>query len=638
MSRVHRWNGPARRGSALSPGSRWTAPRASSPPNQGRTRRRRRSHGKALREQWPVVASLAALLIAANLPWGQETPDSVERASAAGARPPGAAPPNPGGALGRSRGATISPDDNRPPRPKAPYLRKACRLPARWATYIRRGWNPGRERRADLILVPKAPNFVGTPTNTSHSGPYDFLQRVPLVFYGPGYVRPLGRFEPGREVTVADIAPTYANVLGFRWPRRDGAPISEVLEDKAAPPRLIVTVSIDGGGWNVLNRWPRAWPHLAALIENGTNIEGAVVGSSPSITPAIHTSMSTGFWPRRHGVTAIAVRSGDGEIVGAFTASTNEIGVPVQPTLNLRATTIGDLWDLANDNRPKVGLIASGNYPLGLLGRGAALRGADRDIAVFPEERTGGWFTDPRFYSMPGNFNETVRAPRGFVRRLDQRDGRADGRWRGHDLAAMPLSITPAATAWELRAATTLLDRQGFGDDRLTDLMYVHFKSPDHIGHAWNMTAPEMRDALAAVDSAIGELVRWLDAEVGTGSYLLAVTADHGQTPLGEGGWPINRQEMLADIQARFDHVADDRGIIQRTSASSLFANADEMDANGVTPEEVSSFLSRYTIADNNSAGSELTGAFAARRNERIFDAVFPGRKLARVVACTRAR
>jgi predicted AlkP superfamily pyrophosphatase or phosphodiesterase len=438
-------------------------------------------------------------------------------------------------------------------------------------------------------------------------------------------------------VTVADIPPTYAKVMGFPWPRRDGAPISEILEEEATPPRLIVTISIDGGGWNVLNRWPRAWPNLATLIEKGTNVEGAVVGSSPSITPAIHTSMSTGFWPRRHGVTAIAVRSANGEIVGAFTPSTNEIGVPVQPTLNLKATTIGDLWDLARDNVPKIGLIASGNYPLGMLGRGAALRGADRDIALFPQERTGRWFTDPRFYSLTPGFNNAVPSPRGFLQRLDRRDGRADGRWRGHELADTPLNNTPAAAAWQVRVATALLHKQRFGDDRVTDLMYVHFKSPDHVGHTWNMISPEMRDVLVSVDSAIGELARWLDAEVGEGAYLLAVTADHGQTPLGQGGWPISREEILADIQARFDHVADNQGIIQRTSASSLFSNVPEMKANGVTPEQVSSFLSRYTIADNNPAGSELTGAFAARRDERIFEAVFPGRKLAGVVACTRA-
>jgi hypothetical protein len=581
-----------------------------------------------------VVASLAVLLVAANLPWGQENPESVERATVAGARPPDAAAPYPRRALARVQAATDSQDEERP-LPHAAYMRRACRLPEQWVTYVRRGWNPGPERAADLILVPKAPNFVGTQINASHSGPYEFLQRVPLVFYGPGYVRPLARYEPGREVTVADIAPTYAKVMGLPWPPRDGTPLSEILEEKTTPPRLIVTVSIDGGGWNVLHRWPRAWPHLATLIKKGTNVEGAVVGSSPSITPATHTSMSTGFWPRRHGVTAIAVRSGDGEIVGAFTPSTNEIGVPVQPTLNLQATTIGDLWDLANDNRPKVGLIASGNYPLGLLGRGAALRGADKDIALFPQERAGTWYTDPRFYSLPQGFNEAIPRPGGFVRRLDQRDGRADGRWRGHDLAGTPLGNTPAAAAWEVRAATALLHRQGFGDDRVTDLMYVHFKSPDHVGHSWNMISPEMRDVLGSVDSAIGELVRWLDADVGKGAYLLAVTADHGQTPLDEGGWPISRREMLADIQARFDHVADNQGIIQRTSASSLFSNAHEMNANGVTPEEVSSFLSRYTIADNHPSGSELTGAFAARRDERIFDAVFPGRKLARVVACT---
>jgi predicted AlkP superfamily pyrophosphatase or phosphodiesterase len=371
-------------------------------------------------------------------------------------------------------------------------------------------------------------------------------------------------------------------------------------------------------------------------MREGAHVEGAVVGSSPSITPAIHATMSTGVFPRRHGVTGIAVRDDDGSIVGAFTPSPNVVGVPVQPGLTLRTTTIADLWDRAHDNKPKVGLIAAGNYPLGLLGRGASLRGGDKDLALFGDHGSG-WVSDARYYRKPSYVNVETPGPRAFVPRLDRRDGRADGRWRGHDLSSTDIGNTPAAATWEIRTATAVMEREGFGADRLTDLMYLHFKSPDHVGHRWNMISPEMHDVLRSVDSAIAELVRWLRENIGEGGFVVAVTADHGQTPLDRGGWPINREEILADIQARFDHVSDDLGIIQRTSASSLFSNLAEMRANGIEPEHVASFLSRYTIADNHPADERLPARFAPRADERLFSAVFPGRKLSAVAACTRA-
>ncbi|MBA2313450.1 MAG: alkaline phosphatase family protein [Actinobacteria bacterium] len=522
------------------------------------------------------------------------------------------------------------------PLPAKAYLRKACRLPERWVSLIVRGWNPSPERGPDLVIVPKPPNYVGSFINTSHSGPYDFLQKVPLIFYGPGHIQELSRFDPGREVTLADIAPTYAEMLGFDFPARDGTSISEILETSSAPPKLIVTVSIDGGGWNLLERWPDEWPKIAQLIGEGVNIEGAVGGSSPSITPAIHTNMSTGAWPARHGVTAIAVRSRNGAIVGAFTKSTNDTGVPVNPTKTLKVTTIGDLWDKANDNLPKVGLMASGNYPLGMLGRGAQLHGGDKDVAAFLEEG-GAWTTDPRFYSLPEEANEQEFGPASDLEDVDRADGQADGAWLGHDLATTGLGNTPAAAAWEERTAETILEAEDFGLDGTTDLFYLHFKSPDHVGHKWNMISPEAREVLASVDTAIGRLRSWLDHNIGEDGYVLTITADHGQTPIEAGGWPVNRTELLADVQRRFDRVEDDLGIIQRTSATSLFSNLREMKANGVTPEMVSSYLSRYTIGDNSPEGTEIPTGFEDRAAEPVFSAVFPGRKLPLIEQCSGA-
>jgi len=520
------------------------------------------------------------------------------------------------------------------PIPKKRYLRDACKLPPRWIRYIDRGWAPGPIRSSDIVLVPRPPSYVGTFANTSHSGPYDFLQRVPLVFYGPGLIEPQGQLSIDREITLADLAPTHAAMLGFDFGERQGKPIHEVLADAAEPPRVLVTVSIDGGGWNVLNRRPRSWPYLARMIEQGSNIKKAVVGSSPSITPAIHTSMSTGNFPQIHGVTGIAIRRKH-KLVGAFSWDGNDSGVPVEPRLNLRSDTLADRWDAANGNRAKAALVASGNYPLGLLGHGASIRKGDKDIALIAEP-SGDWTTDRRFYSMP-RWASTITGRKSDRARMDRADGAADGRWRGHDTSTIQAGYTPADAAWVARTATKLLDEERFGKDSITDLLYVHFKSPDHVGHRWNMNSKEMGDVLTSVDEGLKSLVTWLDSNIAYGGYVLTVTADHGQTPLGQEGWAIDRAELRDDVRERFDHVDDDMGLIERSSATSLFLSIEEMRANGVSPEEISSFLSRYRIGDNLPDGVEAPAAFDTRLHQRLFSAVFPGRSLPLITRCAEA-
>jgi predicted AlkP superfamily pyrophosphatase or phosphodiesterase len=520
------------------------------------------------------------------------------------------------------------------PIPKKRYLRDACKLPPKWVRYIDRGWVPGPIRSSDIVLVPRPPSYVGTSVNTSHSGPYDFLQRVPLLFYGPGLIEGRGQLDIDREITLADLAPTHAAMLGFNFGGRQGRPINEVLADAAEPPRVLVTVSIDGGGWNVLNRWPHSWPYLAQMIEQGSNIKKAAVGSSPSITPASHATMSTGNFPQVHGVTGIAIRKKH-KLVGAYSLDGNYSGLPMEPRLNLRSQTLADRWDPATGNRAKAALIASGNYPLGFLGHGASLSTGDKDIALIAES-TGDWETDPRFYSMPRWASTIPGRTRDRVR-LDQADGAADGRWRGHDTSTTQIGSTPADAAWVARTATRLLDEEGFGKDSITDLLYVHFKSPDHVGHRWNMNSREMGDVLTSVDEGLKSLVTWLDSNIDYGGYLLTVTADHGQTPLSRRGWAINRAELRADVSEQFDHVDDDLGIIEKSSATSLFLSLKEMRANGISPEEISSFLSRYRIGDNLPDGVEAPSSFRTRLHQRLFSAVFPGRSLPLISRCAEA-
>ena len=217
--------------------------------------------------------------------------------------------------------------------PRAPYMKAACELPWRWALETYRGWRPGPSRSTDLITIPSSRNYMGTWYTTSHAGPYGYLQKVPLVFYGPGFVKSMGDFKPSDRVSLTDVAPTVAQLLGLEMPNATGSSVSGILKAKAtAPPKLVLTVTIDGGGWNVLNRWPDAWPHLKGIMSKGASLEGVRVGSSPSVTPPIHANISTGTWPRRHG----SLRSSCVRTVvrspGHFVTSTTTVSYRSTPT------------------------------------------------------------------------------------------------------------------------------------------------------------------------------------------------------------------------------------------------------------------------------------------------------------------
>ncbi|HEX2296239.1 MAG TPA: alkaline phosphatase family protein, partial [Actinomycetota bacterium] len=384
--------------------------------------------------------------------------------------------------------------------PKKAYLRDACKLPPKWVKRIHRGWAPGGIRDYDLVVVPKPPNYAGTFVNTSHSAPYDFLQKVPLIFYGKGFVDPTGHVRLEREPTIADLAPTYADLMGFDgWPERTATSLADLLRETHETPKLIVTAVIDGGGWNALEEWPDAWPFMEQMISDGLNVEETIVGSSPSITPATHTNLSTGTFPRYHGVTAIAVRADDGSIVGSFSEVPGNPGPAVMDArVTMTKTTLADLWDRANDNAPLIGMLAAGNLQLGMIGHGSALEGGDKDIAAILSR--GVWATNPEFYSLPEYVNTDVPGPETYQEEVDRADGQADGKWRGHDVE--PLEGSPAFAPWENDAMFEIMEREGFGADDVTDLFYVNYKAPDKAGHTWNMIAPEQEDVIASVDDA----------------------------------------------------------------------------------------------------------------------------------------
>ncbi len=498
--------------------------------------------------------------------------------------------------------------------PGAGPLERACALKPELVARIWRGHD--EERSEDIVMVPRPPNYSGNFAGPSHSGPWDYLQRVPLVFYGPGWIAPSGSLRGAASIT--DVFPTVGELLDVRLPPRKGVALEEALVDAEGSPRLIVVVVWDGAGHNVLERWPGAWPNLARLSAEGTSYLDATVGSSPSITPATHSNLGTGVFPRTHRVTGIQYRAEDGEIAEAFAGKDPSALVP---------TTFADIVDAQLGNEPLVGMVASHSWHLGMMSHGTAISGGDADQAAFLSRR--GLEDGGSFFESPTYLNEIVELT-PHVEDADQSDGRLDGEWMGEEITDP--RQTPAQVFFQADFVSEMLAREGYGADEVPDFFFVNFKTVDTIGHSQTMDSPQMREVLRAHDDALGDLVEQLDATVE--DYVIVVTADHGHTPSPErsGGWPIANGELIRDLNERFGAPPGET-LVEESVAVGLFLDRDVMRASDVTSMQIANFLDDYTIGANWSE-PELPGPYVERAGERVFSAVFPSERLPQVLDC----
>jgi len=484
--------------------------------------------------------------------------------------------------------------------------RQACALPRSWLTRTVRGYQP--ERSGQVSVLPVTPAYLASGAGGwSHSGPWPYLQRIPIVFYGPGVLPARGAID--RPVTTADIAPTLARIMGGSI-RSDGKPMREVVSPRAVlpddRPRLILTIVWDGGGWNALDQWPEDWPVLKTMMEEGTLYANATVGSSPSVTPSVHTTLGTGVYPDEHGITGIPVRDEEGTVVDAFLKG--------ESSRFLEVPTLAEHWDEANDNRPLVGMVGYEPWHLGMIGKGAEKPGGDRDDAVWLNIETNKWITNEDHYRLPAALVDT-QGLQADLDRLDAADGEKDGAWGEHawldEDNREHWEETPAFIAYHTRAMLNLIEQEGYGADRLTDLLFTNYKQIDRVGHYFNMASEEVHDSIVATDGQLGVIFESLDRIVGRGNWAVVMTADHGQQP------------DAADIDARFGPIT------RAVWPTEVFLFDDVMEERGVSVGEVADFLATYRVTDNTiRPDTKLLGAGEFEPDDKLFAMSIPSRLL----------
>jgi predicted AlkP superfamily pyrophosphatase or phosphodiesterase len=495
----------------------------------------------------------------------------------------------------------------------------ACSLPHRYLVRTWNGFSP--DRGPELTAIPAEPNFMGA--GLPHVGPWDYIQHVPMFWYGPGHIKAQGQV--GGNVTLADIAPTQAKILDFNgFTAPDGHALSNVLQPGQKPPKLVIVLVWDSAGINVLQKHEAQWPYLRSLIPDGTWYKDAYVGSSPTSTAQDHATIGTGAFPIHHGIVAHHFQLG-GQDTTPYQIGPNFFVDP----------TFADIYDQAEGNQPIVGMVATADIHLGMMGHGSFWNGGDRDIAMTrtPAVQTTStaegdeWNlpkADAPYYSVPSFLQGEENIPQSIKDSVDRADGRKDGLWRSNSIEQLGKGFdTPARTVFEEQIVEQTIKNEHFGADSMPDLLYLNFKEIDYVGHVWSMDSPEMTDAVKYQDEALKRFIPYLNQQVGKDNWAMVITADHAAmpNPIDSGGFEISTGAVSSAIESKFDTNGPTVPIVDNVQPGSIFLNEDEVAANNTTIADIARFAQTLTQAETSGGGVTPN---PGQENDPVFQAVFP--------------
>ena len=491
---------------------------------------------------------------------------------------------------------------------------------------VRRGYHSPTSGDLQLLLSPgntsnypqESTTLIHNDPRSSHASVWMYLERVPLALYGPGFVGKTAVKE--ERVTLADIAPTIATLIGFDdFQAPDGKPLPSTPKPET-PPRVVVTLVVDGGGWNVLDQWPDAWPNLKRLYGESLLFTNAIHGSFPAVTAVAHATIGTGAYAEKHGVSGHNLRRGThvGKAYGKLGhADPSDIKLP----------TLAELWTTHTGGNAFIGEFGYQIWHLGMIGNGGDMPLGEKPVAVYWDEPNYGWASqNPDLYRLPKVVPPDTKWRQEFEAYKAAHP--QDFPPNQPDMSAMqaPASV-PATVEYQGDLIQAAFDSEDIGNHEATDLVFINFKFPDYTGHIYNMLYPQEETMLAKVDEQVGRIADMLEARF-AGEYALILTADHGQCPLPNevDGVRLDPIQIQADIEAEFG----DRSvfpIVHYVAPSEIFLDQRGLVDSGWNAADVAAWLKPYTYGQNYHLypGVPRDAIEWDLSNHELFSAVLPG-------------
>jgi len=119
---------------------------------------------------------------------------------------------------------------------------------------------------------------------------------------------------------------------------------------------------------------------------------------------------------------------------------------------------------------------------------------------------------------------------------------------------------SPYADTALTELAEKAVDALKLGNSNGTDFLAISYSSVDYVGHAFGPRSREIQDILVRLDKDLGELFAQLDKKIGRGSYVVALTSDHGVVPIPEDMQTTGADAgvlHLPDVQERIEKALE---------------------------------------------------------------------------------
>jgi len=342
------------------------------------------------------------------------------------------------------------------------------------------------------------------------------------------------------------------------------ASLQPVPDAQASRPKLAVLIVVDQMRADYVDRFQDDWTGgLKRLVTRGAWFRRAAYPYLNTVTCVGHATVSTGTFPRRHGIIQNAWWDRDSASYVTCTndrgAKTVSYGAPAgggDSAARLAVPTWTDVMRTQHSARV---------VSLSLKDRSAIMMAGHGGEAVTWLAPTGDqWITSSAFAAAPvpavkafidthpisADFGRTwtrllpparYRQPddvegeappsgwdRSFPHVLKGAGGRADASFYSQ------WQRSPYANTYLAQLAASLVKAMALGQRGETDVLAISFSSTDLVGHAFGPDSQEIQDIYAHLDQTIGTMLTELDTLVGRDQYIVALTADHGVTPMPE--------------------------------------------------------------------------------------------------------
>ena len=349
--------------------------------------------------------------------------------------------------------------------------------------------------------------------------------------------------------------------------------LASVVSANEHRPRLLVVLVVDQMRADYVDTYGHQWSAgLRRLLDEGAWFRLAAYPYRSTVTCAGHATIATGSFPAKHGM--VQNMWWDRASEQSITCTTDASAVPIayggqarerHSPSQLALPTVADVLRLTSEDRPRV-------VSLSLKPRSAVtLAGQAADaIAWFDEANT--WATSTAYTDSPVAairhfvdahavetyvdavwtrllpLNEYLydddglgeQPPEGWGTRFPHPLG---GPEHSEGAAKTPGSspergfysrwrASPLSDAYLAQMALAMIDAFELGATDRTDYLAIGFSALDYVGHRFGPRSHEVQDVLARLDVTLGVLFDTLDVRVGRDAYVVALSADHGVSPI----------------------------------------------------------------------------------------------------------